>query len=82
MKINKQLFEDVLSGKRTGTFILRFGDKVNSVYLSRNTYLNKDKYPYRLTIDGVITSYTEDGLMLYKGVMTDVDIMDFVESDK
>ena len=30
MEINKQLFEDVLSGKLKGTFVLRDGIKFNS----------------------------------------------------
>ena len=30
MKINKQLFEDVLAGKLEGTFVLRNGVTVNS----------------------------------------------------
>ena len=37
MEINKQLFEDVLSGKLKGTFVLRNGDKYDSSKLYRNT---------------------------------------------
>ena len=43
MKINKQLFEDVLSGKLKGTFVLRNGDKVKSRKLSID--INADTYP-------------------------------------
>lgn len=78
MKIDKQLFEDVLSGKLKGTFVLRFNDKVGSFNLTRNNYPNNDKYPYRLLIKGVTTNYTEDGFMLHRDIMTDVDIIDFI----
>lgn len=43
MEINKQLFEDVLSGKLKGTFVLRDGDKVQSHKLSIDT--NAVTYP-------------------------------------
>ena len=49
MKVNKQLFEDVLSKKVKGTFILRNGNKKPSERLSRNMYsLQKKIYPYNL----------------------------------
>jgi hypothetical protein len=78
MEINKQLFEDVLSGKLNGTFVLRFNDKVDSSNLIRNDYPNNDKYPYRLLINSVKTNYTENGYMLHHNAMTDVDIIDFI----
>lgn len=49
MEINKQLFEDILSGKLKGTFILKNGKKISSERLSRN--VNKQQtetYPYNL----------------------------------
>lgn len=36
MKINKQLFEDVLAGKLKGTFVLRSGETYFSDGLHRN----------------------------------------------
>lgn len=79
MEINRQLFEDVLSGKLKGTFVLRFiDDRVDSSNLTRNDCPNNDRYPYRLFIKGTKTNYTEDGFMLHCDVMTDVDIIDFI----
>jgi hypothetical protein len=49
MEINKQLFEDILSGKLKGAFILKNGVKISSERLSRN--VNKQQaetYPYNL----------------------------------
>ena len=40
MEINKQLFEDVLSGKLKGTFVLR-GGFTSSSNLPRNTSNNR-----------------------------------------
>lgn len=37
MEINEQLFEDVLSGKLEGTFVLRDGSKISSSKLSIDT---------------------------------------------
>ena len=49
MEINKQLFEDVLSGKLKGMFVLRINNiKVNSDNLKRNNSLYSDTHPYRL----------------------------------
>lgn len=79
MEINKQLFEDILSGKVNGTFVLRFGKKVDSSNLLRNDYPNNNIYPYRLMIDGVRTNYRKDGRMLHESTMTDVDIIDFIK---
>lgn len=49
MEINKQLFEDILSGKLKGTFILRNGKKISSERLSCNVNNQQIKtYPYKL----------------------------------
>lgn len=46
MKINKQLFEDVLSGKLKGTFVLRNGETYYSDVLFRNYGGLKFTHPY------------------------------------
>lgn len=49
MEINKQLFEDILSGKLKGKFILRNGNKISSYNLLRNVNNQQTKtYPYSL----------------------------------
>ena len=75
MKINKQLFEDVLSGKLKGTFVLRNGDKLNSSLLlcsgnidNRIYAIGTDKY-YIYYDDGVVRTYP------YK---PSLDIIDFI----
>jgi len=76
MKINKQLFEDVLAGKLKGTFVLRNGFKCNSDELSRcksdgcnNTYLYcLNEY-----------SYTQFGYYFDSNIRkSNVDIIDFI----
>lgn len=76
MKINKQLFEDVLAGTLKGTFVLRGGRKCNSDELSRcksdgcnNTYLYcLNEY-----------SYTQFGYYFDSNRMkSNVDIIDFI----
>ena len=57
MEINKQLFEDILSGKLKGTFVLRCGIKTSSDKLSFNDNYDKEKYPYTLWK----YSYTPEG---------------------
>lgn len=61
MEIIKQLFEDILSGKLKGTFVLRGGKKVDSKCLQRieNTCLFQYSgypypYPYALIIKNII----------------------------
>ena len=75
MKINKQLFEDVLSGKLKGTFVLRNGDKLNSSLLlcsgnidNRFYTIGTDKY-YIYYDDGAVRTYP------YK---SSLDIIDFI----
>jgi len=56
MKINKQLFEDVLSGKLKGTFVLKNKQNVKSNTLKRSSI---DNFPYKILIkyDNGITDY-------------------------
>lgn len=61
MEINKQLFEDVLSGKLKGTFVLRNGQKENSFSLERNTEGLLSIFPYALSSDSYYHTYTERG---------------------
>ena len=55
METNKQLFEDVLSGKLKGTFVLRNGDKCDSSKLYRNTNKMKSQdYLYALYVGNYV----------------------------
>ena len=56
MEINKQLFEDVLSGKLKGTFVLRNKQIIKSTTLKRSPYVN---FPYAILIkyDNGVTDY-------------------------
>jgi hypothetical protein len=55
MEINKQLFEDVLSGKLKGTFVLRNGNKVSHKTLHRTTdYF----YPYAVSEGDTLGFYS------------------------
>ena len=56
MEINKQLFEDVLSGKLKGTFVLKNKQNVKSNTLKRSSINN---FPYKILIkyDDGITDY-------------------------
>ena len=75
MKIIKQLFENVLSGKLKGTFVLRNGDKINSKNLERNNSFYSDTHPYRL----FSAIYNSNGkVSLYDYEMLD-DIIDFIQ---
>ena len=73
MKINKQLFEDVLSGKLKGTFVLRDGNKIS---------LNTLRYNYS-GISGVDSPLIlNQHYYIYTGICTDalssLDIIDFI----
>lgn len=86
MKINKQLFEDVLSGKLKGTFVLRGGSTLNSKCLKRtkNTSIyNSLYYPYALVGNGnnnipYSFSYTENGIW-NRLTVSSYDIIDFIQ---
>ena len=58
MEINKQLFEDVLSGKLKGTFVLRNGETYYSDVLRRNYGGLKFTHPYVVWFK----SYTPKGI--------------------
>lgn len=73
MEINKQLFEDVLSGKLKGTFVFRNQLTCNSDKLTRNTTDNKSTYPYCVKS----WSYTQNGIYHFYGD-SNVDIIDFI----
>jgi hypothetical protein len=73
MKINKQLFEDVLSCKLKGTFVLRNGTKINTSNFKKNVNGCNNIYPYR-TND---YSYTAYGYA-YINLVSDYDIVDFI----
>ena len=73
MQINKQLFEDVLSGKMKGTFMLRNGNKINTSDIKRNVNGCYDIYPYRTKN----CPYTANGFV-YENSISDYDIIDFI----
>lgn len=74
MKINKQLFEDVLSGKLKGTFVLRSKQKISSNKLIYNNSYYSETHPYRLSN----ATYTSKGFSsLYDSECSD-DIIDFI----
>ena len=75
MKINKQLFEDVLSGKLKGTFVLRNGDTYFSADLNRN-YYNKFRFTHPYIIG--YGSYTPKGVFSVDGATSNFDIIDFI----
>lgn len=81
MEINKQLFEDVLSGKLKGIFILRNGDKYDSSKLYRNANTNKMKsqdYPYALYVGNYVFSYYIPNGKNGTLQVNEYDIIDFI----
>lgn len=74
MEINKQLFEDVLSGKLKGTFVLRDKQKISSKELFCNFLFYSETHPFRLC--GV--TYTPDGLSSLCDWKSNNDIIDFI----
>ena len=84
MEINKQLFEDILSGKLKGRFVLRDGETYKSEYLCRNTTGDFcSSHPYRIyaisnVVKAINYSYTQDGMCLSSGEEYDIDIVDFI----
>ena len=74
MEINKQLFENVLSGKLKGTFVLRGEYAYSSAGLNRN--YGKFRYTHPYMIDS--GSYTPEGIFSIDGVKTNFDIIDFI----
>lgn len=90
MTINKQIFEDVLSGKLKGTFVLRNRETYKSEYLRRNTAGDFcSSHPYRIyvidkdmdsrnVVKVINASYTPDGMFFSSGEEYDMDIIDFI----
>ena len=74
MDINKRLFEDILSGKLKGTFVLRNKQDISSDNLIRNNSYYSKTHPYRLWE----VSYTPNGLTSLFDWKSDVDIIDFI----
>lgn len=74
MEINKQLFEDILSGKLKGKFVLRNGDIYFSVGLCRNKYKFRFTHPYIIGFG----SYTPKGLFSIGDTTSSFDIIDFI----
>ena len=61
MEINKQLFEDVLSGKLKGMFVLRNKRCVETKFLTKSNFKSSG-FLYKLhDLDVVSTDYTEHG---------------------
>lgn len=77
MEINKQLFEDVLSSKLTGTFVLRNGEIYSSTNLCQNDSIFEATHPYKLGI----RTYTPIGRYLQHGT-SKFDIIDFMPTYK
>ena len=75
MEINKQLFEDVLSGKLKGTFVLRNGDKLNSSLLLCSG--NIDNRVYAIGTDKYYIYY-DDGAVRTYPYKPSLDIIDFI----
>lgn len=69
MQINKQLFENILSGKLKGTFKLKNGFTVRSNRLFNSNSMNS----YTYALKGFSTSFTESG----KSSSAGYDIIDF-----
>lgn len=74
MEINKRLFEDVLSGKLKGTFVLRNKQKISSIELTYNTRYYSKTHPYRLRE----VTYAFDGLSFINNWKSNNDIIDFI----
>ena len=77
MKINKQLFEDVLSGKLKGEFLLRNLNKVKSEKLRKNLSSNKEQ-PYAFYERGIFFGYKENGCFFSNEMIALNDIIDFI----
>lgn len=73
MEINKRLFEDVLSGKLKGTFVLRNGNKIKSSELEIHPNANVCYYP--ISLNGIWYTF-RGGLHLTKS--SDMDIINFI----
>lgn len=71
MEINKQLFEDVLSGKLKGKFVLR---NKNTLHSSNLHKIAGTKYQYVLCSH----SYTSEGMLISNNKTHPLNIEDFI----
>ena len=82
MKINKQLFEDVLLGKLKGKFVLRNESIISSDWLRRaqqTKVIAAQSYPYILEGKGkYYCYYTENGWYISDYIYHNLDIVDFI----
>jgi len=69
MEINKQLFEDILSGKLRGTFVLKNGKKFNDRFLTNI---------YNATVVVGKTTYYFNGKPIVSDYNGTLDIVDFI----
>lgn len=76
MKINKQLFEDVLSGKLKGTFVKRAGGSWESKYLHKCTLPGFVKYPYYFEYGCLKQAYSETEKQC---TLEGADIVNFIQ---
>ena len=74
MEINKQIFEDVLSGKLKGTFVLRNGTQLDSSLLKHNKHFVDRRYGFECNND---YNYYDNGLSYIIGAR-EFDIIDFI----
>ena len=74
MGISKQLFEDVLSGKLKGTFVLENGETYFSDGLHRNHNIFRNTHPYAISFG----SYTPEGIFPEYECRSQFDIIDFI----
>ena len=77
MEINKQLFEDVLSGKLEGNFVLKNGFRINSNKLCKQ--VENTIFPYWLK--GLPSLYTREGIP-NSTFTEDYTIVDFIPKPK
>ena len=82
MKIDKQLFEDVLQGKLKGEFLLRNLNKVKSEKLCRNCYFFNEEEPYAFYEHGMCFGYKENGCFFSNEMMSLNDIIDFIPNEE
>lgn len=81
MEINKQLFEDVLSGKLKGRFVLRNGQKINSNDLRKSDW---GKFCYRFTNTRYVftcNGYTDPGYQYAEDVIDFIPDIDMKENE-
>jgi hypothetical protein len=75
MEINKQLFEDILSGKLKGKFVFRDGRKCNSYCLYVN-HFDSYSFTHPYCINGA--SYRPDGTYSLICEESESDVVDFI----